>query len=297
MEYLVNTWPVWPFKNSLEDARMVRMNLVVLVGLAVGVLAANTPATAQQPRQYYAKFWAKNKGYYFKRYFYKPTASAVTYRMHYVIYYPSKPRYYFFFNPYNRLYWGRYDRQEGGYSNVSEADQRPQVSEIKEAAFQAPAAMPFIPESKDSVPIAGLPADLPPDESDALSADKMKQIVGKTAAKATPRQAYSGWCKEGGYYFSTYYHQPKPGGEYKSHRVIYYRPKGQYLFYYDPYTKKYWGRYDLEAKAYSLLAPKDQGERLARIPESAFPKPGEMPQMPGAEDGVKVDRPPAELPE
>ena len=83
---------------------------------------------------------------------------------------------------------------------------------------------------------------------------KMKEILGKPSVKEPPpRQAYSGWCKQGGYYFSTYYHQPKPGGEYKSHRVIYYQPKGQYLFYYDPYTKKYWGRYDLEAKGYSLL--------------------------------------------
>jgi hypothetical protein len=79
--------------------------------------------------------------------------------------------------------------------------------------------------------------------------------------------------------------------------VIYYRPKGQYLFYYNPYDKTYWGRYDLEAKGYSLLARKDQGERLARIPESAFPKPGEMPPIPGAQDDTKVARPPTELPE
>jgi hypothetical protein len=282
---------------------MFRAALTVLIAWASGVAVAQTPkapdvpAVAQQPRQHYSKFWAKNKGYYFKRYFYKPAASSVTYRMHYLIYYASKPRYYFFFDPYKRLYWGRYDRQAGGYSGLPAADQRSEVSQIKEAAFQPPAAMPPIPESKDSVPIAGPPTDLPPDESEAVSVEKMKEILGKPTKDPPPRQAYSGWCKEGGYYFSTYYFQTKAGGEYKSHRVIYYRPKGQYLFYYDPYSKKYTGRYDLEAKGYSLLVTKDQGPRLARIPESAFPKPGEMPRVPGAEDDVKVAQPPTELPE
>src|SRR5438552_1611242 len=92
-----------------EDTLMFRMKLVVLAVLVAGVLSVNAvaraeqpgtkppvppppppvpaPPVAQQPRQYYAKFWAKNKGYYFKQYYYKPTANAVTYRTQYVIYY------------------------------------------------------------------------------------------------------------------------------------------------------------------------------------------------------------------
>src|SRR5207244_2381430 len=193
-------------RNPGEDALMFRRKLIVLVCLATGALAAAAPAVAQQPRQHYSKYWAKNKGYYFKQYFYKPTPGAVAYRMQYVIYYSSKPRFYFFFNPYNRLYWGRYDRQEGAYSKLPEPQQRGQVAEIKEAAFSAPAGMPPVPESRDGVALAVPPADLPPDESDSLSPEKMKEIVGKPGAKdPPPRQAYSGWCKEGGYYFSTYY--------------------------------------------------------------------------------------------
>ena len=42
----------------------------------------------------------------------------------------------------------------------------------------------------------------------------------------------------------------------------------------------YWGRYDLKAKGYSVLAEKDRGAKLDDIPEKAFPKPGKMPNIP-----------------
>ncbi len=66
----------------------------------------------------------------------------------------------------------------------------------------------------------------------------------------------------------------------------------KYVYYYNPYKRVYWGRYDLEAKGYSLLEEKDRKEKLADIPESAFPKPGPMPADPESTDGSKIPAPP-----
>jgi hypothetical protein len=65
------------------------------------------------------------------------------------------------------------------------------------------------------------------------------------------------------------------------------------VYYYNPYKRVYWGRYDLESKGYSLLEEKDRKEKLADIEESAFPKPGPMPPDPESTDGSKIPAPPA----
>ena len=36
------------------------------------------------------------------------------YSYHYCIYYPSQPRYVYYYNPYTKLYWGRYDLEQRG---------------------------------------------------------------------------------------------------------------------------------------------------------------------------------------
>ena len=68
---------------------------------------------------------------------------------------------------------------------------------------------------------------------------------------------------------------------------------------YNPSKNKCWGRYDVQANGYSLLEEKDRAAKISDIPESAFPKPGEMPPIPGSKDGVKMTKPPgvAGLPE
>jgi hypothetical protein len=94
-----------------------------------------------------------------------------------------------------------------------------------------------------------------------------------------------------GYYYSHYYY--KPYVSYPSHHYhycVYYPSTPRYVYYYNPYRKVYWGRYDLEAQGYSMLEEKDRKEKLADIPESAFPKPGEMPKDP---DGSRIPKPPA----
>ena len=52
----------------------------------------------------------------------KPAVTAVTYSYHYVVHYPARPRYYYYYNPVRRYYWGRYDTEAKGYSLLAEAD-------------------------------------------------------------------------------------------------------------------------------------------------------------------------------
>jgi len=64
------------------------------------------------------------------------------------------------------------------------------------------------------------------------------------------------------------------------------------VYYYNPAKDKCWGRYDVASKGYSLLEEKDRKAKISDIPESTFPKPGELPPIPGSKDGVKMVKPP-----
>lgn len=109
------------------------------------------------------------------------------------------------------------------------------------------------------------------------------------------RQYYSSWSyyPTNGYYYSTYYYQPYSSYQgYQYHYSIYYPSQPRYVYYYNPYTRAYWGRLDLEGKdgaQYSMLADKDRKEKLSDIPETAFPKPAKMPTIPESNDGVAME--------
>lgn len=105
------------------------------------------------------------------------------------------------------------------------------------------------------------------------------------------RHYYGGWnyYPTRTYYYSNYYYKPQPTYEgYKHHYCVYYPTTPRYVYYYNPVRRVYWGRYDLTEKGYSMLAEKDRKEDLKAIPETAFPKPGEMPPIPDSEDGEKM---------
>ena len=117
------------------------------------------------------------------------------------------------------------------------------------------------------------------------------------------RQYYTSWSyySTTRYYYRTYYYYPTPvATTYSYHYVVYYPSQPRYYYYYNPVSQQYWGRFEFDAngkaKGYSLLAEKDRKEKLADIPESAFPKPAAMPSLPGASDGVTMDAPPADMP-
>lgn len=110
------------------------------------------------------------------------------------------------------------------------------------------------------------------------------------------RQYYSSWSyyRTSSYHYCRYYYYPTARSTtYSYHYVIRYTSQPRYYYYYNPYTRQYWGRYDVEAKGYSLLAEADRKEKLADIPESAFPKPGAMPVVAGTDDNLEMAVPPA----
>lgn len=153
------------------------------IGALLGVLLLGTMAVPSSDagyayRQYYSG-WRRHSSYsyYYRYYYYQPTYSYSGYKYHYVIYYPSTPRYYYYYNPYNGNYWGRFDTQgKPGeqYSLLAEKDRKDTLSAIPEAAFPKPAAMPNIPEAKENVAIEPPPVDSPGEESKNLPKDERK---------------------------------------------------------------------------------------------------------------------------
>ena len=122
---------------------------------------------------------------------------------------------------------------------------------------------------------------------------------GANAAQAGEGCYYSQWTyyPKRSYNYCYCYYQPAPAPtpqpEYQYHYCICYPTKPKYCYYYNPHRRAYWGRYDLEAKGYSLLEEKDRKEKLEDIPESAFPKPAAMPAIPGGKPGLVLVPPPA----
>lgn len=111
------------------------------------------------------------------------------------------------------------------------------------------------------------------------------------------RQYYSSWSYRPArtYHYSTYYYKPTPSyPSYNYHYCISYPSRPRYVYYYNPHSSRYWGRFDMQGKPgqqYSLLAEKDRKENLDDIPESAFPAPGPMPSIPEAADGAAIEAP------
>jgi len=108
-------------------------------------------------------------------------------------------------------------------------------------------------------------------------------------------QYYGGWnyCSSNYYYCSYYYKPYYSCPTYSYNYCCYYPSQPSYCYYYNPYTCSYWGRYDMKAKGYSMLAEADRKADLKDIPESAFPKPGPMPVVPHTKNNLVLAEPPA----
>jgi hypothetical protein len=138
----------------------------IALALAVLVTAAALPVAAKAllTRQYYSSWsYHPQRTYYYSHYYYKPTPSYDGYLSHHCIYYPSRPRYVYYYNPYAQAYWGRFDleaKDENKYSLLAEKDRKKDLAAIPEDAFPKPGKMPAIPEAKDGetiLPIKELP--------------------------------------------------------------------------------------------------------------------------------------------
>src|SRR5262245_62253503 len=104
-------------------------------------------------------------------------------------------------------------------------------------------------------------------------------VGASTAQAGHGRQWYTGWQPSGqGYYYSTYYYKPYAAyPTYCYNYAVWYPTASRYVYYFNPYRKTYWGRFDVQTKGYSLLAEKDRAGRLKDVPEQAFPAEGPLP--------------------
>ena len=139
------------------------LSCLLFTGFAIATPSARAGGD-DAPRQYYGE-WQKSStaSYYYRPYYYKPSQSYFGYKHHYVIYYPSRPTHYYFYNPYKNQFWGRCPCDHCGepqYSQLAEQDRKEDIQQIPEKAFPKPTTPPVIPESKDNKKI-----DLPPDNT------------------------------------------------------------------------------------------------------------------------------------
>jgi hypothetical protein len=132
----------------------------------------------------------------------------------------------------------------------------------------------------------------------------ISMVLGTSVALAgnPTRQFYGGWQKhKQGFAYRSYYYKPSPNyAGFKHHHVIQHPKHPKHLYFYNPYKKQFWGRCPSDAAGkpqYSLLAEKDRGSDLTKIPESAFPPYGDLPPIPESTDGEKLDLPPDDLPD
>lgn len=113
------------------------------------------------PQQYYST-WQKapSSNYAYRTYYYKPTPQYVGYKHHYVV---LKDDHCYFYNPYEKKYWGRCPLHHNGkpaYSLLKPEHRRSSLAEIPESAFPPPGPLPPVPEGPDG----GIVLDLPPDD-------------------------------------------------------------------------------------------------------------------------------------
>ncbi len=146
----------------------------LVLALGIAVVAAAGAATVKEARafdgyrQYYGGWTYKpQQRYYVRSYYYKPRPTYTGYRYHYCIHYPSRPRYVYYYNPYQRKYWGRFDlegKDGAQYSLLKDEDRKENLEDIPEDAFPAPSKMPQVPEADDDISIEPLPNDIPEGE-------------------------------------------------------------------------------------------------------------------------------------
>jgi hypothetical protein len=168
---------------------MKSFQLFALAG-AVALVAALGVSSAQAGfgRQYYGGWRPSGHGYSFSTYHYNPYASYPSYCYNYAIWYPTTPRYVYYFNPYKGTYWGRFDVLTKGYSLLAEKDRAGQLKDIPEKAFPAAGPLPQVPDAKDQLTLAE-PLDLPVGEKvDAAAAapDKADDLPTTLGNDQTP---------------------------------------------------------------------------------------------------------------
>jgi len=132
----------------------------------------------------------------------------------------------------------------------------------------------------------------------------LSSLIAQPAHATGTRQYYGGWVSHPNakYSYRAYYYKPTPTYVgYKHHYVIHHPSRPKHNYYYNPYTKKYWGRCPSsygDKPVYSMLAEGDRNGDLTKIPEDKFPTPNpKLPAIPESSDSLPLDLPPDDLPD
>lgn len=143
---------------------MLRLKPTLCTAALLLAAAATWGNDYYAPRQYYSQ-WQKSpqSEYAYRTYYYKPTAEYAGYKHHYVI---QKDDHCYFYNPYEKRYWGRCPLKHGGqpvYQLLAPQDRKATLAQIPESAFPPAGPLPPIPESDGAVRLDLPPDDLPSD--------------------------------------------------------------------------------------------------------------------------------------
>jgi len=153
------TGPTYPKESyqigrcSMRTLRLVS-GLIVLTSLTLEA-RAQEEAVTDLPRQYYSDQWEKSPGgrFYFLRYYYRPTATDTEYQMHYVVWYPDREDYFYYFNLSDRRYWCRALSQVRPDLNLwqvlDEDEEKEQLGEIGDTWDRKQLKRPLIPGGKE----------------------------------------------------------------------------------------------------------------------------------------------------
>ena len=133
---------------------------VVSLCFIVTLVAAASSAQSPGQRQYYAD-WKKHtaKNYYYRYYYYKKSSTDKEYAYHYGIYFPSRGKRVFMFNPESRKYWGVWEGEK--YSLLAPEKQSTSIDEISIDDFPPPGAAPNIPGVDEKIAMIPPPNDFP----------------------------------------------------------------------------------------------------------------------------------------
>lgn len=130
------------------------------------------------------------------------------------------------------------------------------------------------------------------------------------ADETAPRQYYSGWRKTDKFYYRYYYFKAaRDDARYKYQYVIFRQKTPEWVYWYNPATKKYWARcptrehpkYGKDIRAgkdlWSTLDAEFRKDNLNDIADKDFGKvENTSPPIPGSKDKQPIDCPPSDLP-
>jgi hypothetical protein len=116
------------------------------------------------------------------------------------------------------------------------------------------------------------------------------------APSYTPFQScyYSNWSYDQAhsYYFCTCYFKSCATADYSKYYCVYSPSCGNYVYFYNPVSKLYWGRFDEQAKGFAVLPAADQKTVISDLPQDKFGAPAAQVAIPGSQVAENMPSPP-----